>query len=112
MSSLMQSQQKDIQPYSIPNPSFNQSQNASTRLINPYDSTEMKASTMSKYGNNNMYNSNSNYNKFSKTAGKQKKCGGRDEKIEVDLYYKVKDENEQLKLKKIENFLLMKRKSI
>ena len=38
----MQSQQKDIQPYSIPNPSFNQSQNASTRLINPYDTVLSK----------------------------------------------------------------------
>ena len=99
MSTLLQSQQKEIQPYSIPNPSFNQSQITNTKLINPYDSNEMKASTMSKYGNNM---NNSNYNKFSKTTGKQKKIGGRDEKIEPDLYYKVKDENEQLKLKKIE----------
>ena len=88
MSTLLQSQQKEIQPYSIPNPSFNQSQYTNTKLINPYDSNEMKASTMSKYGNNM---NNSNYNKFSKTAGKQKKCGGRDEKIEADLYFKVKD---------------------
>ena len=89
-------------PYSIPNPSFNQSYEGNSKMMNPYDSNEFKGSTMSKYNNYQQYNS-TNINKFSHTTKQQKKTGGgRDEKIDPDLYYKVKDENEQLKLTKID----------
>ena len=38
-------------PYSIPNPSFNQSYEGNSKMMNPYDSNEFKGSTMSKYNN-------------------------------------------------------------
>ena len=67
--------------------------------MNPNDKSNNKSKTLSTYNKNLNNNTISDTNK--KKTKKKCTCTGRDAKIEPDLYYKIKEENELLKKNKI-----------